>query len=238
VFVAAEREKLGPWSRGEINTIVAFGVTVLLWITPGAIALVYGPGDPTTKWWEQHIPEAAAALVGATLLFLLPINWRRREFTLTTSQAFAIDWGTLLLFGGGLALGEQMFHTGLAQTVGERLVDLTGAHTLLAITALAVALAIVMTETTSNTASANMVVPVVIAIAASAGVNPVPPALGAALGCSMGFLLPVSTPPNAIVYSSGMVPITKMVRYGAFMSVVCFLLVTLAALYLVPAMGF
>jgi sodium-dependent dicarboxylate transporter 2/3/5 len=237
-FVTEELRKLGGWSRGQINTVLAFLITVVLWVTPGVAALVSGTGSPAHRWCERHIPESAAALVGGVLLFLLPVNWRQRTFTITVKQAFEIDWGTLLLFGGGLALGEQMFRTGLASTLGTTLVEMTGAHSLLAITALAVGLAILLTETTSNTASANMVVPVMIAIAVTAGVNPVPPALGAALGSSMAFLLPVSTPPNAIVYSSGLVPITKMVRYGFVMSVACFVIITLTARYLVPLVGF
>lgn len=157
------------------------------------------------------------------------MDWRERRFTLSTRQAWEIDWGTLLLFGGGLALGEQMFHTGLARAAGHGLVTLTGAHSLLALTVLAVGLAMLLTETTSNTASANMVVPIVIGLAEAADVSPVPPALGAALAASMGFLLPVSTPPNAIVYSSGLVPILRMVAYGLTMSLAAFVVVSVAA---------
>jgi len=236
-YVAAERRKLGAWSRGQINTVTAFLVTVALWVAPGAAALLFGTASETHQWLEQHVPESAAALLGAVLLFLLPADWRQRTFTINLRQALDIDWATLLLFGGGLALGEQMFHTGLARAVGDALVQFTGANSSLAITALAVALAIVTTETTSNTASANMVVPIVIAIAVAAGVNPLPPALGAALGASMGFLLPVSTPPNAIVYSSGLVPITRMVSYGIIMSLAAFLAVTVAACFLIPRLG-
>jgi len=237
-FVAEERRKLGTWTRGQLNTLAAFLVTVALWVVPGGAALIFGAGSAPHHWLDRHVPESAAALVGAVLLFLLPVDWRQRTFTINLRQAFDIDWATLLLFGGGLALGEQMFHTGLAKAVGDGLVHVTGANSTLAITALAVALAIVMTETTSNTASANMVVPIVIAIAVAAGVNPVPPALGAAMGASMGFLLPVSTPPNAIVYSSGLVPITRMVSYGIVMSLAAFVVVTVAGRFLIPLLGF
>lgn len=237
-FVAQQRRELGAWSRGEINTVIAFLVAVVLWVTPGVVALLYGTGSAPYQWFERHIPESAAALVGAVLLFLLPVDWSRRTFTLTARQAFEIDWGTLLLFGGGLALGEQMFATELAKTVAAGLMNVTGAKSVLAITALAVGMAIVLTETTSNTAAANMIVPVVIAMAVTAGVNPVPPALAAGLGTSMGFLLPVSTPPNAIIYASGLVPITRMVRYGLAMSAACFVIIVLAANFLLPLLGF
>ena len=130
-----------------------------------------------------------------------------------------IDWGTLLLFGGGITLGNLMFDTKLAEAVGKGLLDLSGATSLWGITFGAIFIAILVSETSSNTASANMVVPVMISLAMAAGVNPLPPAIGATLGASWGFMLPVSTPPNAIVYGSGMVPITKMIRAGIFFDI-------------------
>ena len=213
-YVAKERERLGRWTRGQKNSLAAFLVTVALWLIPGVLAVLSGGGSPIAKRYARHMPEAAAALIGAVLLFLLPINWRRREFTLTWKQASRIDWGTLLLFGGGLTLGSLMFETHLAETVGSGLLRLSGATSMWGITLGAIFTAILVSETSSNTASANMVVPVMIALAQAAGVNPIPPAIGATLGASWGFMLPVSTPPNAIVYGSGMIPITKMIRAG------------------------
>ncbi|MFZ4695631.1 MAG: SLC13 family permease [Verrucomicrobiia bacterium] len=233
-FIKEERRKLGPMSRGEINTMAAFLVTVSLWVGPGFVALLWGGDSAPAKWCTLHLPESVAALTGAILLFVLPVDWKKREFTITLKKAFEIDWGTLILFGGGLALGDQMFRTGLADALGKTLVVLTGAHTLPAITALAVGFTILMTEGTSNTAAANMAVPVVIAIAQAAGVDPLPPALGAGLGASMGFLMPVSTPPNAIIYGTGLVPLTRMVAYGFLLSVTSFVVITFAALYLLP----
>jgi solute carrier family 13 (sodium-dependent dicarboxylate transporter), member 2/3/5 len=213
-FVRLELAKLGPWSRGQKNSLAAFLVTVCLWVIPGFLAVFRGSSAPVTLWYAQRLPEAAAALIGASLLFLLPLDWGKRQFTISWRQAVDIDWGTLLLFGGGLSLGNLMFQTGLAEHVGRGLLRMSGAESMWAITFTAVFIAIIASETTSNTAAANMVVPVVIALALAAGVNPVPPALGAILGCSWGFMLPVSTPPNAIVYGSGLVPIIKMIRAG------------------------
>jgi sodium-dependent dicarboxylate transporter 2/3/5 len=213
-FMRQELAKLGPWSRGQKNSLAAFLVTVCLWIIPGFLAIFLGASAPLSKWYGLRLPEAVAALIGATLLFVLPVDLKKRKFTISWRQAVDIDWGTLLLFGGGLSLGNLMFSTGLAERVGQGLLRLSGAESLWAITGAAVFIAIVASETTSNTAAANMVVPVVIALALAAGVNPVPPALGAILGCSWGFMLPVSTPPNAIVYGSGLVPIIKMIRAG------------------------
>jgi sodium-dependent dicarboxylate transporter 2/3/5 len=110
-----------------------------------------------------------------------------------------------------------MFSTGLGEAAGRAIEAATGAHSLAAITFLVTGLGIIMSEFSSNTAAANVIIPIAIGLAESSGVNPLIPALGACIGTSMGFLLPVSTPPNAIVYGSGLVPITKMIRYGLFL---------------------
>ena len=155
--------------------------------------------------------EGAAAVMGAVLLFLLPVNWNKKEFTISWKTAIGIDWGTLLLFGGGLTLGNLMFQTKLAEAVGIGLMSVSGAGSVWGITLASIYIAILVSEATSNTASANMVVPVIISLCLAAGINPIPPAIGATLGASWGFMLPVSTPPNAIVYGSGMVSISKMI---------------------------
>jgi sodium-dependent dicarboxylate transporter 2/3/5 len=224
-FLRQRRAELGRWTPGQRNTLAAFAVAVLLWVLPGAVAVHPGVESPWFKWFDACLPESVVAVLAALLLFVLPTSWTRREFTLDWKHATQIDWGTILLFGGGLSLGKLMFDTGLAKTMGESLMHLTGAHSLWGITAAAIFMGIVISEAASNTASANMVIPVVIAIAKAAGVDPVPPALGACFGASFGFMLPVSTPPNAIVYGSGLVPIRKMVRAGILFDVAGFVII-------------
>lgn len=233
-WIRSERAKLGPLSRGERNVLVAFGVTVSLWLLPGVVALVAGVQARAFRALERHLPEAAAALLGATLLFVLPVDFRRGEFTIGWAQARRIDWGTILLFGGGLALGEAMFSTGLARWLGEGLAGLLRAQTLFGLTLLFTVVAVLLTETTSNTATATMIVPVALAVAQAAGVNPVPPALAACLGASLAFMLPVSTPPNAIVFGSGCVPLLKMVRHGLVLDLVGIAAVVGIVHWLVP----
>ncbi|HQG47143.1 MAG TPA: DASS family sodium-coupled anion symporter, partial [bacterium] len=208
------KKEIRPLSRGEFNALWAFLVTVLLWIMPGIITLLQGADSPLAKSINDRLPEAAAVLIGAGLLFVLPIDWPKRKFTLTWKQATRIDWGTLVLFGGGIALGQLMFETKLAEAVGKELLSWSGASSTWGVTLAAIYIAIMVSETTSNTAAANMVVPVMLSLCLTAHINPVPPALGATLAASWGFMLPVSTPPNAIVYGSGLVPITKMIRAG------------------------
>ncbi len=150
----------------------------------------------------------------------IPIDWAKRRFTLNWNQASRIDWGTILLFGAGIALGGLMRETGLAKTIGEGLADALNVSNLVSITIVSVIIAVIISETTSNTASAAIVVPIAIAISAAVQVDPVIPALAAIFGANYGFMLPVSTPPNAIVYSSGMLPITRMVKTGAVFDVI------------------
>ena len=236
-YMRSELLALGTWSRGEKNACIAFLITVLLWVAPGFLALVFGTEATVYKAYNETIPEAAAALIGAALLFVLPVNWKKREFTISWKQALTIDWGTLLLFGGGLTLGSLMFETKLASVVGSKILELSGATSLWGITLVAIVTATFMSEVTSNTAAANMVIPVVISLALAAHVNPVPPAIGASLGASLGFMLPVSTPPNAIVYGSGMVPITRMIRTGVIFDILFIFIIWLGLRILLPLVG-
>ena len=145
------------------------------------------------------------------------------------NEAARIDWGTVILFGCGIALGTLLSDTGLAEVVGKGIADAFGFTSLLAVSAVSALIAIVISETTSNTASATIVVP----IAAAAGLDPLVPALAAVFGASFGFMMPVSTPQNAVVYGSGMIPITKMVRSGIVFDIIGLALIVL----LIPVMA-
>ncbi len=236
-FLQAQRARQGPWTRGQKNALSAFLVAVILWIAPGVVASFWGTECLVFKFCESHLPEGIASMVAAILLFILPVNWRERRFTLSWAQALKIDWGTILLFGGGLSLGGLMFTTGLADVLGKQLIAIGGATSLWTITAIAIFLAILITEMTSNTATANMLVPIMIAVAQSAGVSGIPPAIGVCLGASMAFMLPVSTPSNAIIYGSGMVPITAMIRAGAVLDLLSFLIIFIGLRILCPLLG-
>jgi sodium-dependent dicarboxylate transporter 2/3/5 len=235
--LARQRAALGPMRRGERNAAVAFSVAVTLWLAPAVLTLLGGTDSPLTRWYDAHLPEGVIALLAAGLLFILPVDWPTRRFTLSWEEAERIDWGTILLFGSGLALGELMFKTGLSEAIGRGAVTWLGVDGLWAITGFAIATGIVLSELTSNTASATMVIPVVIAIAESAGVSALPPALGACLGASFGFMLPVATPPNAIVYGSGLVPIGRMIRAGFLLDVIGLFVIWGALRVLCPLLG-
>ncbi len=125
------------------------------------------------------LPEGVVAVLAACLLFVLPVGGAHREFTFTWRQAVGIDWGTLLLFGGGLSLESQLFKSGLAASAGEALVAWTGAQGSLSLAYLFAFVALILTETTSNTAATTVVCPLAIAAAQAAGVSPAPPTMAA-----------------------------------------------------------
>jgi sodium-dependent dicarboxylate transporter 2/3/5 len=236
-YLRGQRVLLGPWTAGQINALVAFALAVTLWMLPGFLAITLAKEHALVQFFDSRLPEAAAALAAAILLFVLPTNLREGRFTLTWAEAVTIDWGTILLFGGGLSLGTLMLKTGVADALGRGITGLTGAGSLWTLTAVGIGMGIVFSEATSNTAAANMVIPVVIALAQAAQVNPVPPALGACFGASYGFMLPVSTPPNAIVYGSGLVPITKMMRAGILFDIMGFFIILGSLRILCPLLG-
>ena len=219
-YVTEEKQRLGPMSRGERNTLVAFGLAVVGWTLPGVVALFTGDDSAFYADVSAVLDEGVVAVLAAGLLFVLPVSWPDRRFTLNWNEAARIDWGTILLFGSGIALGSLMSKTGLARKIGEGLSDALNVSSELTITILVVVVAVIISETTSNTASAAIVVPIGIFLAQAVGVDPTVPGLAAVFGANYGFMLPVSTPPNAIVYSSGYLPITRMVRAGAVFDVI------------------
>jgi sodium-dependent dicarboxylate transporter 2/3/5 len=219
-YVREERGKLGRLSRGERNTLLVLAFALIGWFLPGLVGIVAGDDSNAYTQVEEASNEGIVAILAATLLFVLPVDWKKRKFTLNWNQASQIDWGTVILFGGGLVLGSLLSQTGLAEVVGSSISDSIGVSSLFGITVVVVIVAVLVSETTSNTASAAIMVPIAISIAASSGLNPTIPALAAIFGANYGFMLPVSTPPNAIVYSSGLLPITRMIKAGAVFDII------------------
>lgn len=236
-YVVEERRKLGAMSVGGRNTMIVFFLAVTFWILPGVVNLVFGDDSAIYTSLSERLDEGVVAIIAAALLFVLPVSWPERKFTLSWNQAVNIDWGTILLFGGGIVLGTLLADTGLAEALGQGMVNALGLSSLVAITAISVVIAVLISETTSNTASAAVVVPIVIPIAVAANVDPIIPALAATFGASYGFMLPVSTPPNAIVYGSGLIPITKMVRSGVVFDIIGIILVVIGVSVMARLVG-
>ena len=234
-FIKEKAAELGKWTRAQKNTLIAFGVAVVLWVAPSVLSIAFGPHSGVMKFYDSHFPESIAAMVGGLLLFFLPADIKKGKMTLSWKEGVeGVDWGTLLLFGGGLAMGAMMYTTGLSGWVGNGIKELLGGHPsewvfvgVFCITAL------ILSELTSHTASTNLIGPIAISAAVSVGLSPIPVAVGIALSSSLGFMMPVSTPPNAIVYASGYVPITKMIKSGAIIDILGILVVTIPVVILI-----
>lgn len=213
-YVAEHKKQQGKMSRAEINTIIAFSITVFLWIFPAILGMFVGTDSAIYEAVDERLNEGIVAVLGAVLLFILPVEPKKLQYTLDWSDAAKIDWGTIILFGCGMIFGAMLGDSGLAESIGSGLNNMLGVSSALVITAMAVLLAILISETTSNTAAAAVTVPIVVPLAMAAGVDPVIPAMAATFGASFGFMLPISTPQNAIVYGSGCVSIARMIRTG------------------------
>ncbi|MGB1698316.1 MAG: SLC13 family permease [Nannocystaceae bacterium] len=240
--LAGALRALGPIRPAQRRVVAVFVCTVLGWLTPAALRLI-DPGGPLADWGRAHMHEGVVALLGVAALFLLPGDAQGSDATktpdrprlITWSQAVEIDWGTLLLLGGGFAMSSMVFETGLADALARAVLrdgSLPGGAPVLVFAA--VGLVIYLTEVASNTATTNMMLPVLIPVAVAAGFDARLVAIGVAIAASYAFMLPVSTPPNAIAYGSGQVRIISMVRYGARLDLLSLAALWVFTLYLLP----
>jgi sodium-dependent dicarboxylate transporter 2/3/5 len=179
------------------------------------------------------LDDSSIAIVGATLLFLVPSGDKKDPLLLRWKYAEGLPWGVLVLLGGGLALAGAVTRTGLAEWLGNSLqaVSMLPLPVLVLIVA---AMIIFLTELTSNTATTATFLPVVGAIAIESGIDPIVVAVPVTLAASCAFMLPVATPPNAIVFGSGLLTIPKMAKAGLALNIIGIFLVTLAAMTLAP----
>nr|WP_296806914.1 DASS family sodium-coupled anion symporter [uncultured Methanobrevibacter sp.] len=228
-FIQNRLKELGKWTNAQKNTLFAFTLTVILWVAPAILTIIYSPDAPIVKTFNMYFPEHIVALVGGLLLFFLPVNLKKGEMTLNWKDGVeGIDWSTLLLFGGGLFMGGLMYATGLSNWMGAGITNLIGSNpSEIIFIAVFCIFTLLLTEFTSNTASTNLIGPIAITTAMSLGFSPIPVAVGVALASSLGFMMPVSTPPNAIVYSLGYVPITKMIKTEAILDFIGILFITI-----------
>jgi sodium-dependent dicarboxylate transporter 2/3/5 len=226
-----------PWTRGESYAFGVFLLAVFLWVLPALLSIWFEPDDALVQWVRVHLPKELVPIFASGLLFLVPLNLRQGTFTLTWKQAANIHWGTILLFGGGIAFGELMVKTELAHNIGQGMVGLFGIESVWSLMGVAILTALVLTELASNTAATSMLVPVLIAISHSANFSPVPPVLAACMAASLAFVLPVSTPPNAIVYGTGRVPILRMVQAGLVLDVIGGIVIWCLLRVLCPLLG-
>jgi len=231
-LLQARRDSLGPLSRGERTVAIVFTLTAMAWIfreskTFGGFTL------PGVEDFFPFVTDATIAMAGALALFLIPVDIKRGEFTLDWPTAKRIPWGVLVLFGGGLSLARAMDVTGLATWIGEKV----GALEVLPVVMILLMVAtlfVFLTEMTSNTATSTMSMPIMAGVAVGLGIAPLTLMAVAALSAGMAFMLPVATPPNAIVFGSGYLTIPQMARAGIWMNLLAIALISLFAATLIP----
>ncbi len=228
-LIDSELKAMGTMSSGERWTALVFGLTALGWIFRKKLGFMFY--DP------KMITDAAIAMTGALVLFLIPVNIKRNVFVMDWHWASKMPWGVLILFGGGLSMAGGFKATGLATWIGSQVGLLDTAPILVLVIAVAT-LIIFLTELTSNTATSAMVMPILSAVAIGLGQNPLLLVVPAAIAASCAFMLPVATPPNAIVFGSGYVTIPQMVKSGFGLNIIGIIL-TVAMTYLIvlPMLG-
>ncbi|WP_100330368.1 SLC13 family permease [Bacillus xiapuensis] len=215
-----QKEQLGRMSTEEKVVLTVFAATAVAWITRTFLLVKF----------MSFLDDTIIAITAAILLFVLPSKKAEDGKLLNWNDAKNIPWGILLLFGGGLAIAKGFKDSGLAQWIGEQLTVLQGIP-LLFIIAIVTALVIFLTEITSNTATATMMFPIMASLAAALHIHPYGVMVAAGLAASCAFMLPVATPPNAVVFGSGMLKIQDMAKAGFWINLLSIIVIT-ALIYL------
>ena len=235
--IEEERRKLGPMSTPEKIIVAVASATAFLWIFRQPIRV----GELTVPGWSMFFPQstflhdATVAIVAAVVLCLIPANWRGGLEWKGRGERFVMDWGTIerglpwgivILFGGGFALAAGMEQSGLAAWFGDVLAQLKGMPVWVIFPAACI-LAVVLTEMTSNVATVLMISPILAEAAVEFGVNPYLLLFPATIMASFAFMLPVATPPNAVVFSSGWLTVPAMFKAGVTLDALAILIVPL-----------
>jgi sodium-dependent dicarboxylate transporter 2/3/5 len=218
------KEKLGRISTPEIRVAVVFTIMALCWISRPLLVQIPG---------LAALDDSGIAMTGAIAMFLIPSGDKKDPILLRWHYAERLPWSVLILFGGGLALAKAVANTGLAEWLGTNL-QYVATLPLPVVVVVAATMIIFLTELTSNIATTATFLPVVGAIAMESGIDPIVLTVPITLAASCAFMLPVATPPNAIVFGSGLLTIPKMARAGLALNFISIILVSLAALYLAP----
>jgi len=231
--LAGMNDELGPMSRAEKLTLAIFVATATAWVCrPLLNRLALGDMMPFAG-----LTDAGIAVIAALLLFVTPVHVRKAEFLMDWNTAVKLPWGLLILFGGGLSLAATLDSTGFSQFLGSRAAVLAPLPTF-AIVTLVTGMMVFLTELTSNMATTATLVPVLYAVAIGLGLDPYLLIVPACVAASCAFMLPVATPPNAIVFGSGLVSVPQMCRAGFWLNIVAIMLIPLLAyIVILPVLG-
>ncbi|MGA8943809.1 MAG: SLC13 family permease [Thermoactinomyces sp.] len=221
--IHSQKRELGTASYEEKAVFVVFVLAAIAWITRTFVLVKI----------NENISDAVIAMTAAIALFLIP-SGNREEALLDWNTAVKLPWGILLLFGGGLAIAAGFVSSGLSEWIGSQLTALQGVHIIIVIAAVT-ALVIFLTEITSNTATASMMYPIMASLAIALGIHPYSLMIAAGVAASSAFMLPVATPPNAVVFGSGYLRIPDMAKAGFALNIIGIFLITFAIYFLLPA---
>jgi len=224
-MIQRERDALGRTSFEEKAVACVFAFAAFMWITREFI-------------WSGILPESRDGMIGvfaAVMLFVIPTKSEIGRRVLDWKDSVKIPWGILLLFGGGLAIAAGFRATGLSEWMGTQLTVLDGFHMILII-ASATALILFLTEITSNTATATMILPVVAALALALDIHPFALMVPCAMAANCAFMLPVGTPPNAIIFATDKLTIVEMARTGFLMNLISVVLIVLTVYFMLPVL--
>ncbi len=215
-LIQQQLHELGPLRREEGLVLVVFISVACAWILRGLVSVS----------WLKGVSDATIAMAGAIILFMIPVDWRKGRFLLDWQSAVKLPWEIIILFGGGFTLASGFADSGLTVWIINQLGDLQDVPVWLLI-ALVTLLVIFLTEVTSNTATATIILPVMGALAGAMSVSPTLFMIPAAIAASYAFMLPVATPPNAIVFSGGYLTVPQMARAGLWLNLLAVVLISL-----------
>ncbi len=213
--------RLGALKPAERATLIVFGLMAAFWILrPLLVRIELGGVRPF-----GGLSDTGIAMIAAVTLFVIPVDLRKRVFVMDWETAVRLPWGLLVLFGGGLSLAAAIQANGVGEFLGSQVAGLAGLPTVILVL-MVTALMIFLTELTSNTASTAALVPIFGALASPLGLDPLLLVVPAAIAASCAFMLPVATPPNAVVFGSGLVTIPQMCRAGMWLNLIGIVLIT------------
>ncbi|MBN2071656.1 MAG: DASS family sodium-coupled anion symporter [Candidatus Krumholzibacteriota bacterium] len=224
-FIDAEIARLGRMSGAEGKILLVFLLVAASWIARGFVKTGF----------FHSISDSTIAVIGALLLFVIPADFRRGDFLLDWKTALKVPWGVIILFGGGLSLANGFKVSGLDRWIGGQLVILDSSNYILLISII-VLVTVFLTEITSNTATSAMLIPIVASIAVAMSIHPYGPIIAVGISASYAFMLPVATPPNAIVFGSRQVTVPQMARAGFFLNILSWIIITLFITFILPVL--
>lgn len=230
--IHTQRNELGKISAPEARAAMIFGIVALLWVVrvPAQLA---AKGAGWDMPWLMSITDMGIAIAGAVVMFLVPTGTSEKRAILTWEEAVKLPWGVLILFGGGISLGQAISRTGMSTWVGDQLTALSILPPIFFIAAV-VALVIFLTELTSNVATMTTLAPILGALAGAIGAAPESLLAPAAVAASCAFMLPVATAPNAIIYATDKVPISQMIQRGVRINLMGIVVITAIGYWLAP----